>query len=105
VLSYLGRPLTKIPPSEELYKIAGDINTIFKKFLVNLASQIKPGTRLCLAVPTWRAKNGFVRLPTLDNLSDLSYNQLYLNSAKSSDLVYFRKDQIVARQLIVLEKR
>jgi acyl-CoA hydrolase len=31
--TYLGRPLSKIPPTEELYKIANDVNTIFKKFL------------------------------------------------------------------------
>jgi tRNA G10 N-methylase Trm11 len=102
---YLGRPLSKVPASEELYKIAGDVNTIFKKFLSNLAKQIKPGTRLCLAVPAWRTKNGFVNLPALDNLSALGYNKVDFKSATSKDLVYFREDQIVARQLIVLEKK
>jgi tRNA G10 N-methylase Trm11 len=102
---YLGRPLAKPPTSEELHKIANDVNTIFKKFLVNLARQIKPGTRLCLAVPAWRTKNGFVYLPALDSLSGLGYNKLDFKSASSKDLVYFREDQIVARQLIVLEKK
>jgi tRNA G10 N-methylase Trm11 len=102
---YLGRPLSKIPPAEELHKIAGDVNTIFKKFLANLANQAKSGTRLCLAVPAWRAKNGFVRLPALDNLSNLGYNQVDFKSATDKDLVYYREDQIVARQLIVLEKK
>jgi tRNA G10 N-methylase Trm11 len=103
--TYLGRPLSKIPPTEELYKIANDVNTIFKKFLNNISTQIKPGTRLCLAVPAWRAKSGFVNMPALDNLSDLGYNQLDFKSAGHKDLVYFREEQIVARQLIVLEKR
>jgi tRNA G10 N-methylase Trm11 len=102
---YLGRPLSKIPPSEELFKIANDVNTIFKKFLRNLSGQIKPGVRICLAVPTWRAKHGFVNLPALDNLSDLGYNQVDFKSAGHKDLVYFREDQIVARQLIALEKK
>jgi tRNA G10 N-methylase Trm11 len=102
---YLGRPLAKIPASEELYKIANDVNTIFKKFLVNLAAQIKSGTHLCLAVPAWRTKNGFVHLPALDNLSELGYNQLDFKSASRSDLIYFREDQTVARELIVLERK
>jgi tRNA G10 N-methylase Trm11 len=102
---YLGRPLSKIPNSEELYKIASDVNTIFKKFLINLSGQINPGVRICLAVPTWRAKHGFVNLPALDNLSELGYNQLDFKRAEQKDLVYFREDQIVARQLIVLEKK
>jgi tRNA G10 N-methylase Trm11 len=102
---YLGRPLSSIPNSEELHKIANDVNTIFKKFLNNLGAQIKPKTRLCLAVPSWKTKSGFVHLPSLDNLSDLSYNKLDFKSAKPNDLLYFREDQIVARQLIVLEKK
>jgi tRNA G10 N-methylase Trm11 len=102
---YLGRPLGSIPNSEELHKIANDVNTIFKKFLSNLGPQIKPGTRLCLAVPSWKTKNGFIHLPALDNLSNLGYNQLDFKSAKQSDLLYFREDQIVARQLIVLERK
>lgn len=102
---YLGRPLVKLPPSEELYKIAGDVNTIFKKFLANLSSQVKPGTRICLAVPAWRTKNGFVSLPALENLSDLGYNQLDFKHVKRSGLIYFRENQIVARQLVVLEKK
>jgi tRNA G10 N-methylase Trm11 len=101
---YLGRPLTKTPGPEELHKIANDVNTIFKKFISNLAGQISPGTRLCLAVPSWKTKNGFVHLPALDNLSDLGYNQLDFKHAGRSDLIYFREDQTVARQLIVLEK-
>jgi tRNA G10 N-methylase Trm11 len=102
---YLGRPLAKTPASEELHKIANDVNTIFKKFLNNLGAQIKPGTRACLAVPAWRTKNGFVNLPALDNLSDLGYNQLDFKHAGRSDLIYFREDQTVARQLIVIEKK
>jgi tRNA G10 N-methylase Trm11 len=101
---YLGRPLSHTPSSEDLHKIANDVNTIFKKFLSNLWPQIKSGTRLCLAVPSWKTKNGFVHLPARDNLSNLGYNQLDFKSAKHSDLLYFREDQIVARQLIVLEK-
>jgi len=72
---------------------------------MNINPQLKTGVHLCLAVPAWRTKNGFVRLPALDNLSDLGYNQLDFKHARSSDLVYFREDQLVARELIVLEKK
>jgi tRNA G10 N-methylase Trm11 len=102
---YLGRPLSRTPNTEELYKIASDVNTIFKKFLINLAKQIKPGTRAVLAVPAWRTKSGFVNLPTLDNLSNLGYNQLDFKNARSKDLIYFREDQVVARQIIALERK
>jgi tRNA G10 N-methylase Trm11 len=103
--TYLGRPLAKLPSSEELYKIAGDVNTILKKFLQNIGTQLNSGTRLCLAVPAWRTKNGFVSLPMLDHLTDMGYNQLDFKSVPRKDLIYFREEQIVARQLIVLEKK
>lgn len=102
---YLGKPLSKTPSSEELYKIAGEVNELLKKFLANIGSQIKSGTQLCLAVPAWRTKNGFVQLPLLDRLTDMGYNQLDFKYAAPKDLIYFRADQIVARKLIVLEKK
>jgi tRNA G10 N-methylase Trm11 len=103
--AYLGRPLAKLPASEELYKIAGDVNTILKKSLQNLGRQLKSGTKLCLAVPAWRTNNGLVQLPVIDHLTDMGYNQIDFNYATRSELTYFREDQIVARQLIVLKKK
>jgi tRNA G10 N-methylase Trm11 len=103
--TYLGRPLAKLPTSEELYKIASDVNTILKKFLKNISAQVRPGTKLCLAVPSWRTKNGFVSLPALDHLTDMGYNRLDFKNAHRSDLIYFRENQIVARQLIVIERK
>jgi tRNA G10 N-methylase Trm11 len=102
---YLGKPLSKAPASEELYKIAGEVNELLKRFLENIGGQINSGTRLSLAVPAWRTKSGFVNLPILDHLTDMGYNRIDFKKVKSSDLVYFREDQIVARQLIVLEKK
>jgi tRNA G10 N-methylase Trm11 len=102
---YLGKPLSKLPPFEELYRIAGEVNSLLKKFLENIGSQIKPGTRLCLAVPAWRAKSGFVNLPVIDHLTDMGYNRMDFNKVKDSELIYSRENQIVARQLIVLKKK
>jgi tRNA G10 N-methylase Trm11 len=102
---YLGKPLSKMPSSEELYKIAGEVNALLKMFLENLAGQINTGVRVCLAVPAWRTKSGFVNLPILDHLTDVGYNRIDFKKVKNSELIYFREDQIVARQLIVIEKK
>jgi tRNA G10 N-methylase Trm11 len=102
---YLGKPLSTHPSSEDLYKIADDVNELLKKFLINLKPQLQNDSRFCLAVPAWRTRTGFVHLPALENLSDLGYNRMEFKKVKSSELIYFRNDQIVARQLIVLEKK
>ena len=103
---YLGRALSQLPGQSELKEIINDTNTIIKKFLANIAPQLKPGTKLCLAVPAWRiSQDQFLHLPLIDHLTDMGYNYLDLEHVRSNDLIYYRKDQTVARQLIRLGKQ
>ncbi|MBI2589332.1 methyltransferase domain-containing protein [Candidatus Saccharibacteria bacterium] len=109
---YLGRPLSELPVPQKLNEIVQDVNTITKKFLSNIAAQIPKGTRLSLAVPAWRPnvigltyhKKGFVHLPVIDHLTDMGYNRIDFVHVKNDELIYFREDQIVARELLVLER-
>jgi len=71
-----------------------------------LAVQIASGTRICLAVPAWRTENNqFVHLSVLDQLAELGYNRIALEKVSSKDLLYFRPDQIVARELVILTRK
>ena len=75
------------------------------KFLKNLGPQLKSGRQVCLAVPAWRKPNGqVIRLPLIDQLTDMGYNYLDLKHVRREELIYFREDQVVARQLLRLEK-
>ena len=102
--TYLGRALSSLPDQETLAKIISDCNTIHKKFLQNTAHQTQPGFRLCIAVPAWKTKNGFKHLSTLDHLEELGYNRMSFVHVDSKDLIYNRDNQIVARELVVLER-
>lgn len=102
--TYLGRPLSSLPSPEKLTEIINDVNTIVKKFLINLEPQLKPKQRLCLAVPAWRAKNGLRHLPLIDDLTEMGYNRQDLVHVKTDDLVYYRENQLVARELLILRK-
>jgi tRNA G10 N-methylase Trm11 len=91
--------------SDKLNEIVRDVDTILRKFLRNLAPQLKPGRRICLAVPAWQVSTGkFKRLPLIDHLSDLGYNQLDFKHVRPEELLYYREGQVVARQLLTLEK-
>lgn len=103
--TFLGRPLSSLPDRQTLQKIVQDCDTIHTKFLKNLAKQTKPGFRMCIAVPAWSMRNGFVHLPTLDKLSSLGYNRIKFVHASQEELVYHRTDQIVGRELVVLERK
>jgi hypothetical protein len=101
----LGKPLSSLPSQKILEQIQSECNEIHKKFLINIGQQIKPGTRLCLAVPAWKTKSGFLHLPVLDHLTDMGYTRLSFVHAKNGDLIYHREGQVVARELVVLEKK
>lgn len=102
---YLGRPLASLPRPDKFKQIISDTNLITKKFLKNLQPQLKPGRPVCLAVPAWRKPDsGLIRLPVIDQLTDMGYNILDFKHVRREDLVYFRENQVVARQLLRLEK-
>jgi tRNA G10 N-methylase Trm11 len=103
--TYLGQPLSSLPNSEHLSKIIYEVNLLHHKFLENIGKQIPSGTRLCLAVPTWRGKHEFLHLPTLDHLTDIGYTRMRFKHVEDKDLIYHRENQIVGRELLVLEKR
>ena len=103
---YLGRPLSSLPGPNKLKGIISDVNTIIKKFLQNLAPQLRAGQKVVLAIPAWRNVKGqsFHKLPLLDNLTSLGYNRVDFVHTNNDELVYFRENQIVARELLILER-
>jgi tRNA (guanine10-N2)-dimethyltransferase len=104
--TYLGRPFTSRPDNEILAQTASETNLILKRFLQNIHKQLKPGTRLALAIPAWQIRpNQFKDLPLIDSLSDLGYNRVSFEHAGDDQLIYYRPDQIVARRLIVITRK
>jgi len=104
--TYLGHPLSNWPTPEKLQKIIGTCNVITEHFLRNIGDQMPAGTRLCLAVPAWRNPNGRIHhLPVLDRLHDLRYNRVSFSGVSDEDLVYYRPDQFVARELLVIIRK
>lgn len=103
--TYLGRPFTAKPSPEVLNQTISECNLIIKKFLQNLHGQLAPGARLCLAVPAWQVRLGEHKsLPLVDQINDLGYNQVSFEHVQEP-LIYSRKDQIVARQLLVITRK
>lgn len=104
--TYLGRPFTDKPSGEILSQTAADCNLIIKKFLRNIQPQLEAGTRLCLAIPAWQtAPKEFKHLPLIDQIEDLGYNRVSFEHVSDEELIYFREDQIVARQLIIITRK
>lgn len=103
--SYLGQPFSAPPSPTKLDQVRKSCNHIISTFLENAASQLKPGTPLCVAVPAWKSTNNdFTHLPLINNLEKLGYTRYEFKNVKNDELLYYREDQVVARELLVLIK-
>ena len=102
---YLGKPLSAAPSPIQLKSLKQDAKQLLLNFLQNLQSQIPQHSTIALAIPAWRQNDqGFSTLECLDDIVKLGYNVYKFKYAKTSDLLYFRENQVVARQIIVLRK-
>jgi tRNA G10 N-methylase Trm11 len=103
--SYLGQPFSAPPSPSKLIQVRGNCNHIISQFLENIGRQVAPGTPLCVAVPAWRSTDGsFTHLPLIQSLEKLGYTRHTFKNIKNEELLYYREDQVVARELLVLVK-
>jgi len=105
--SYLGQPFSAPPSPSKLREVRGNCNHIITSFLRNIAPQLKAGTPLCVAIPAWRSTDGsFTHLPLTQQqeLQALGFARIPLATVSSRDLLYYREEQVVARELLVIQK-
>ncbi len=103
--AYLGKPFFQSPSINSIDKEKEIVGNILLRFLKNIQPQIKSGTKLCIAVPTWRYNNKFIHLSILDQLVQIGYNPMSFKNLETKDLIYYRPDQIVARQILLLIRK
>lgn len=104
--SYLGQPFSAPPSADKLADVRKTCNYIISEFLKNIGGQLESGTPLCVGVPAWRDAAGrFTHLPLIDELAKLGYTRHEFANVRDHDLLYYREDQVVARELLVLVKQ
>lgn len=102
---YLGQPFSAPPSPAKLTEVRRNCDHIIVDFLKNIQPQLTSGTPICLAVPAWRSKDGhFTHLPFIDHVESLGFKKVAFKYS-SEPLLYFREDQVVARELLVLIKK
>ena len=103
--SYLGQPFSAPPSPAKLAEVRKNCNYIIGSFLKNIGKQIEPGTPLCVAVPAWKANDGsFTHLPLTSDIETFGYTHYDFKTVRNTELLYYREDQVVARELLVLIK-
>lgn len=104
--TYLGQPFSAPPSPAKQKQVQDNCNHIIGDFLKNLHTQLDDNTTLCIAVPAWRGKDGgFTHLPLIQNIEAYGYERIELTHVRDEHLIYYREDQVVARQLLILKNR
>ena len=102
--TYLGQPFSAPPEANKLKSVRDNCNHIISQFLTNIRPQISPKTTLVIAVPAWRDQSSnFTHLPLIKQLPDLGYRRVSLNLVNDNQLLYYRENQVVARELLILK--
>jgi tRNA G10 N-methylase Trm11 len=103
--SYLGQPFSAPPSPSKLDQVRRNCNHIIGTFLENIGPQLSSRTPLCVAVPAWRATDGrFTHLSLISELGKYGFELYPFKNIDQKDLLYYREDQVVARELLVLVK-
>ncbi len=103
--TYLGQPFSAPPSPAKLDEVRRNCNHILTEFLKNLSSQIDSGTPVCIAIPAWRDREGhFSHLPLAGTVAQFGFKPHEFHNVSQNDLLYYREDQVVARELLVLTK-
>ncbi len=104
--AYLGQPFSAPPSPSKLAEVQGNCDHIISTFLTNLSKQLESGTPVVLAVPAWKAKDDtFTHLPLTQKIGTFGFERVTLKSVDADALAYFRPDQVVAREILILKKR
>jgi tRNA (guanine10-N2)-dimethyltransferase len=102
--TYLGQPFSAPPSPAKLKEVQGNCNHIITSFLKNLHTQLEPGTPVVLAVPAWRhTDDTFTHLPMVGSDTIAGFRRVSLSTVRDEQLLYFRPDQVVAREILILE--
>lgn len=103
--TYLGQPFSAPPSPAKLDEVVKNCDHIITEFLINLRPQIKSETPVCIAIPAWRdAKGNITHLPLVSTIARYGYKPYEFTNISQNDLVYYRENQVVARELLVLTK-
>lgn len=114
---YLGPMYTSFPKAQEIEKNFKEISSLWSATLKDAATFLPKGARVVFSFPAYKKdQQSYILLPNLDSFTKNGYSVLdlipkeiskkynFLRLTERGSVIYDRKDQIVAREIILLEK-
>lgn len=113
----LGPMYSQFPKDDEIEKNFADLKKLYRESFENFAKFLPQGSRVVMCVPAYRkGRDNYVQMDSLDSITDLGYALLelipkkvakqmkFLKLTGRGTAIYDRKEQTVAREVVVFEK-
>lgn len=113
---YLGPMYTKFPPRSEIEKNFADLEALYTASFQDFLKFLPSGGKVVICLPTYKHAKGYTGFPTLDFITKNGYTIVdlipsilaesmpFLKLTDRKTAIYDRKDQIVAREIVIFEK-
>lgn len=114
---YLGPMYTKFPAPQEIEKNFQDLAELYTMAFQDWLKFLSKGDKVVICFPSYKHFHGYTGFPTLDFITKLGYNIVdlipsiladsmpFLRLTDRKTAIYDRKDQIVAREIVIFEKQ
>ncbi|NCQ56177.1 methyltransferase domain-containing protein, partial [Candidatus Parcubacteria bacterium] len=96
---YLGTPVTKTPSPEEREKTFRELANLHLNWLTSATKILKKGGKIVMCVAAFRTKSGIEHLPHFEQLVETAGYKIIASHQ------YERKEQVVTRDIAILEKK
>ena len=114
----LGPAYGKYPKQEEILDNFKDLKKLYRESFTEFAKFLPAKARIVICIPAYRrGRDDYETMDSLDFIGELGYNVIdivpspiarnlqFLKLTARKTAIYDRKDQIVAREIVVFEKR
>lgn len=113
---YLGPMYTKFPTPPEIEKNFKELQELYTASFQDWIKFLPSKARVVICLPSYKRGTSYTGFPTLDFITKLGYNTVdlvpsilaesmpFLKLTERKTAIYDRKDQIVAREIVIFEK-
>lgn len=113
---YLGPMYGKFPSRSEIDANFKELQELYDKCFQDFLKFLSSGDKVVICLPAYKNRDQYTMFPSLDFITKLGYNNVdlvpsilaesmpFLKLTERKTAIYDRKDQIVAREIVIFEK-
>lgn len=113
---YLGPMYTKFPTPPDIERNFKELQELYTKAYQDFLKFLPSGGKVVICLPAYKRRDDYIFFPSLDFITNLGYNIVdlipstladsmpFLKLTERKTAVYDRKDQVVAREIVIFQK-